>query len=189
MQATNSRFVDNVAEAVDPIISTNLRLGTRSFEREPNNEGDQMTNHFLKTGVLIAVLVVLSAASGRAQGGSSFRVTVPFDFIVSDKTLPAGDYLVARSSQSSSEGLRIRAKDGRGGSYFQTKAIQIAESQKQTKVVFTRYGNQYFLSQVWISGRMTGRELHKSRKELTLEREVAGRAVKPETIAVTARAQ
>jgi hypothetical protein len=148
-----------------------------------------MRSQFLKTLMMIVALLALSAVSGQAQGGSTFRVTIPFDFSVSGKTLPAGDYIVARSTQSSNEGLKIRAKDGSDGAYFQTKSIQTAENQKQTRVVFRLYGDQYFLSQVWVSGRITGRELHKSRKERTLERELAGRAVKPETVAVAAQAK
>lgn len=35
-----------------------------------------------------------------AQVGSSLRVTVPFDFIVSGQKMPAGDYLVEDSGQS-----------------------------------------------------------------------------------------
>jgi hypothetical protein len=147
-----------------------------------------MRNHFLKTTMMIGVLLVLSAVTGRAQAGGNFMVTVPFDFVISGKTLPAGEYVVARSTQGS-EGLMIRARDGKGGAYVLTKSIQTEESQELTRVVFNRYDDQYFLSQVWISGKKTGRELFKSGKERALERELAQRAVKPETIAIGGRAQ
>ena len=83
----------------------------------------------------------------------------------------------------------IRARDGKGGAYLQTMSVQTEENQTQTKVVFKRYGDEYFLSQVWISGRSTGRELRKSRQERALERELAARAVKPETIAIAGKAK
>ena len=102
--------------------------------------------------------------------------------------LPAGEYIVARSTQGS-EGLVIRARDGKGGVYLLTKSIQTRDNQVQTRVVFNRYNDQYFLSQVWISGRSTGRELHKSRQERALERELAARAAKPESIAVAGKAR
>ena len=147
-----------------------------------------MRNNFLKTITMVGALIILSAVSGRAQAGAGFTVVVPFDFTVSGKVLPAGEYVVARSTQGS-EGLMIRARDGKGGAYLQTMSVQTEENQTQTKVVFKRYGDEYFLSQVWISGRSTGRELRKSRQERALERELAARAVKPETIAIAGKAK
>jgi hypothetical protein len=147
-----------------------------------------MRNHFLKTITMIGALIVLSAVAGHAQAGANFTVVVPFDFTVSGKTFPAGEYNVGRSTQGS-EGLVIRARDGRGGAYLLTKSIQTEDNQPQTKVVFNRYDNRYFLSQVWISGNRTGRELFKTRKERALEEQLAQRAIKPDTIAIAGRAR
>ncbi|HEY3025040.1 MAG TPA: hypothetical protein VGJ55_02690 [Pyrinomonadaceae bacterium] len=147
-----------------------------------------MRNHFLKTITMIGALIILSAVSGRAQAGAGFTVVVPFDFSVSGKVLPAGEYIVARS-QPFNEGFKISAKEGSAGAFLQTLPVQKIENEVRTKVVFKRYGNEYFLSQIWISGRNTGRELRKSRQERALERELAARAVKPETIAVAGKAR
>ena len=145
-----------------------------------------MRNQFLKTMMMIAVLFVLSAVSGRAQAGSNFMVTLPFDFIVSGKTLPAGEYVVARST-SGSEGLVIRPSDRKGGIYLLTTSIHRDDRRRDARVVFRRYGNLYFLSQVWMSGKETGRELFKSHKQRALERDLAQRAGKSESITVAAR--
>ncbi len=147
-----------------------------------------MRNNFLKTMTMIGALLVLSAVSGRAQAGANFTVVVPFHFTVSGKVLPAGEYIVARS-QPFNEGIMIRAKDGSAGAFVQTIPVQTRDYQEQTRVVFNRYNDQYFLSQVWISGNRTGRELHKSRQERALERELAARAAKPESIAVAGKAR
>jgi hypothetical protein len=51
------------------------------------------------------------------------------------------------------------------------------------KLVFNRYGDQYFLSKIWTRSSLTGRGLTKSR----LEREVAAHSgVKPAATAVAA---
>ena len=98
-----------------------------------------MRNNFLKTITMIGALIILSAVSGRAQAGAGFTVVVPFDFTVSGKVLPAGEYIVARS-QPFNEGFMIRAKDGSAGAFLQTMPVQTIENQAQTKVVFKRYG-------------------------------------------------
>ena len=141
-----------------------------------------MRRQFLKAVVMISVLIGLSAVSTRAQAGNSFTVNVPFDFSVSGKTLPAGEYMVIRVGVSR-DALTMCSKDGKGSASALTKTIETRDIQNQTRIVFRRYGKQYFLSQVWISGRTTGRELFTSK----VERELTRGAAKPRTIAVVAQ--
>ena len=145
-----------------------------------------MRNQILKTVGVISVLIVLSAVSTLAQSGSSFMVDVPFDFTVSGKTLSAGQYTVAREGLSR-EGLTIRGNDVKDGASALTRAIGTGDIQNLTKVVFKRYRNEYFLYQVWISGRRGGRELFKSKEERAVERDLARHAAKPETIAIVGK--
>jgi len=43
------------------------------------------------------------------------------------------------------------------------------KASQQTKLVFTRYGDQYFLSEIWMAGTTVGQKLPKSRRERELE--------------------
>ncbi len=140
----------------------------------------------LKRLIMPSVLIMLSAVVSYAQGGRQFTVTIPFDFYVSGKTLPAGQYIVDRSTQASAEGLALRATNVHAGSFALTKGIQREEIQQQSQLVFRRYGDQYFLAEVWISGRSTGRELTRSRKERSLMREIAKHGANHERVAVIA---
>ena len=141
-----------------------------------------MRTRTLKTMMMMSILMVLSALSANAQKGGSFVVTVPFAFTVSGKTLPAGQYVFARSAQASCEVIMIRSRER--GAYVQTKQVLSQDVQEKTKVIFKRYVDQYFLFQIWISGRNIGRELFKSTREQQSERELAQHANKPETIAI-----
>lgn len=141
-----------------------------------------MRTRILRTMLMLTVLMVLSALSANAQKGSSFVVNVPFTFTVSGKTLPAGEYVFARSTQASNEVIRVSSKDH--GAYVQTKSVQALDIKEESQVIFKRYGDQYFLFQIWTSGRSTGRELFKSAREQKSERELAQRAIKPETVAI-----
>jgi hypothetical protein len=132
--------------------------------------------------MMISILMVLSALSANAQKGSSFVVKVPFAFTVSGKTLPAGEYVFARSTQASGEVMMVRSQER--GAYVQTKPVQAQDIQEETQVIFKRYGDQYFLFQIWMSGKSSGRELFKSGREQKSERELAQRALKPETVAI-----
>lgn len=134
--------------------------------------------------IMLSVLGVLTTVSAHAQAGAQFTATIPFNFNVGGKTLPAGQYLVGRSTQTSAEGLALRGTDGRAGVFVLTRGIQTEEVQQQSKLVFRRYGDQYFLAEVWISGRSTGRGLPSSRKERLIAQEIAKHGANPEKVAV-----
>ena len=133
--------------------------------------------------IMLSVLSVLTTVSADAQAGKQFTVTVPFNFYVAGKTLPSGPYHVGRSTEDA-EGLVIRGTDGRTGLFVLTRGIQTEEVQRESKLVFRRYDDQYFLGEVWISGRSTGRELPSSRKERLTKQESAKHGAKPEKVAV-----
>jgi hypothetical protein len=138
----------------------------------------------LKRLIMLSVLGVLTTVSAHAQSGKQFTVTIPFDFYVGSKALTAGQYHVGRSTQTSAEGLVLRGTDGRVGVFVLTSGIQTEDVKQESKVVFRRYGNQYFLGEVWISGRDTGRELPSSRKERLIKQETTKRGGSPEKVAV-----
>ena len=137
----------------------------------------------LKRLIMLSVLGALTTVSAHAQAGKQFTVTIPFNFYVAGKTLPAGQYHVGRSTEDA-EGLVLRGTDGRTGLFVLTRGIQTEEVQRESKLVFRRYGDQYFLGEVWISGRSTGRELPSSRKERLTKQESAKHGGNPEKVAV-----
>jgi hypothetical protein len=138
----------------------------------------------LKRLIMLSVLTVLATVSARAQTGQQFTATIPFNFYVGSKTLPAGQYLVGRGTQASTEGLALRGTDGRAGVFALTRGIQTVEIQQQSKLVFRRYGDQYFLAEVWISGRSIGRALPSTGKERSIAREIAKHGGNSEKVAI-----
>jgi hypothetical protein len=133
--------------------------------------------------ILFAALVVTSGMA--ATRSRSVTVQIPFDFTVAGKSLPAGRYLVERSTLSSAEGISLRSVDKQSGVFVLTSTVRSEWRQKESRLVFNRYHDQYFLSEVWTSGEATGRELIKSAKERALAEEVAKAGAKPERIALT----
>jgi hypothetical protein len=101
--------------------------------------------------------------------------TIPFDFIVGKTALPAGDYKVGNVS-AGSPALLIRSVDGRSAVMVVTHGARSAAG-VEGKMVFNRYGDRYFLSQVFSPGSGVGRQIPKSR----LEHEVASNPQRPTT--------
>lgn len=137
----------------------------------------------------IIALALASAIAGSAQNQGSMVVNVPFDFTVKGKTLPAGEYIISRTSAANDSGLTMQRRDGEANAIVLTMPVQARDIQKDSRLVFSRYGNRYFLSQVWTAGDDQGRELRKTKQERSLEDELARADAKPETVAIVARTQ
>jgi len=135
-----------------------------------------MRKQLLKTLATISFLIAVAIVPVRSAHGQSLayrvRANIPFDFIVADKTLPAGEYFVSRTRQYSGDDvLTISTVDGRALAVRLTVGVQSLTPKKQGVLVFHRYGNQHFLSQVWPRGSSMGRSLLRSRTERELERD------------------
>ncbi len=119
-----------------------------------------------KQSFLMAGVLVLSsmAATQVARAQQSMVVDIPFTFTAGSATLPAGEYRVQKMDQNSAV-LLIHCWDARASALVITNAAQAKEPQTESKLVFNRYGNRYFLSQVWTAGSIRGRQLPVSPRE------------------------
>jgi len=133
----------------------------------------------IKAFVLLSLLLPLSAIYVYGQGRTLVRgAKVPFDFSVGDKKFPAGVYSVTRVNPEKIM-LRLSSEDGREAIHIITNPVQTKESPKTGKLIFRRYGETYFLSQIWESDEIQGRQLLKSRTERSVERDLAKRGEGP----------
>jgi hypothetical protein len=112
-------------------------------------------------------------------------VSIPFDFEVAGKTLKAGDYQVRMESSRSS--LKIENRDTLHTTFVMISSLERRDIQNESKLVFNRYGSQYFLAQVWLAGRSSGQEVRLSSTERGIRRELAALGHKPERVEVAVR--
>jgi hypothetical protein len=135
-------------------------------------------------GCLLSLLLVGSA--GAQEPGTSIRASIPFDFVVKGKTLPAGEYEIRRLMDEPI-GLLIRnVHDKHDNVVFETEPKIDRAITKRDELIFNRYGDTYFLSEVVTAGEQTGEELNPSHKERELKREMARNQSAPETVTVAA---
>jgi hypothetical protein len=111
-----------------------------------------MKSSKLMIAVALLVLVVPAVAQSVAV-----QATVPFNFNVGAQAMPAGEYRVTFDGREQMWISRV----GIGGA---TTALTNATGGGQTqgwppKLIFKRYGDHYFLSEVWTGGTHYGRQL------------------------------
>lgn len=130
--------------------------------------------------VLIAAVALMAAlVSANAQTTGSVVANIPFDFTVGGKSLKAGEYSV-RAFTANGNTLVISNQQSHDAVVRLSQSIEARKSPKQAKMVFHRYGQRYFLSEIWTAGERSGRQLNKSAEERAIEGQLAAISSKSE---------
>jgi hypothetical protein len=137
-----------------------------------------------KSFAALGTLALLAAAS--AFGQQRVGVDIPFEFGLGNKVMPAGHYDVTQTS-----GLVLVRCYTRGVAAFaQANNLGGGTNEiSQSRLIFNKYGDKYFLAEVWVSPRTAyGAGLSKSKTEREIARtspDVARVTVPVRTGAVT----
>lgn len=130
---------------------------------------------------LLAVILAVAPSSVVSQAQNiedSVVVNVPFAFGDGSQNFAAGRYSIARNDQKI---LAIRGESNSG--FVMAWLEQDSHPSETTKVVFRKYGDQYFLSEIWIAGESTHTYRLPSKQE---NREQAANKVAPTEVIVAA---
>jgi hypothetical protein len=129
--------------------------------------------------LVIAIALATAVASANAQSASKVVADIPFEFVVGDKTLNSGEYTLM-STTAPDNGLIIQNTAGKLEVMRLTFPIAPRQNRRSARLVFHRYGQRYFLAEVWSGEGNVGRHLLKSRQQRAIERELATIASKTE---------
>jgi hypothetical protein len=122
---------------------------------------------------LVTLLSTLAVVSVNAQSAGDVRATIPFSFTVGGQTLPAGEYTFKSGSVTNHGSMKIDGVRTRSHARALTNAVRTLSTQTETRLVFRKYGEQYFLTQIWSEGENQGRQVPESKRERDLRRELA----------------
>lgn len=142
-----------------------------------------MKSTIQKTLAIAGLVLILAGAGAKAQSGSKMRVSIPFDFTAGGAKLKAGVYSVRRLSDKS---LSIRKIDGTRTALLNAPlSLGARDSAEGRRLIFNKYGEQYFLSQVWLE-EDSGRQLFTNADEIRAAREfrLASKNSAPERVAI-----
>lgn len=155
-----------------------------------------IAKRFVAAGLLV-MAIIAAGVSAQAQT-LQYRLTanIPFDFTVADKKLPAGKYWIRRALGSGGDTvLQISSTDGHVNVTRLSIPVVTFAPKNESSLIFHRFGDEYFLSQIWPAGGSTGRGLLKTHAERDLERKAqdntigAMKAPKADVVTVVATLQ
>jgi hypothetical protein len=103
---------------------------------------------------VIAFALLLSVAASHAQT-QKISVSVPFDFLVGDQRMPAGQYFVTTGDNNR---LSIRGLKTADTAQVITTSIGSKHPENEPlRLVFRNIGSQHYLVQVWSPNLQDGR--------------------------------
>ena len=123
---------------------------------------------------MIALMLVLVPVLVAAQLSSDQRIVanVPFEFMVGNKWVPAGECTIQRLDMNS-RALAIRNVGAKIGLLTSTLPGNSKKPADTYALVFHKYGNQHFLAGVKVAGSTATYELPKSKAETEIAQNAA----------------
>src|SRR5947209_9362052 len=124
----------------------------------------ELLRGFTMLMLIIAVAFVTAVATAQGQA-NDMKANIPFEFSVGSQSLPEGEYRIeSRSGQGDVVGLSRQDNTARA----MRLTIPKDGRSEHAKLVFHRYGDRYFLAEVWDADRM-GRQVTRSKQERAIE--------------------
>jgi len=111
------------------------------------------------SGIVLGLILVLSAIPGHADDTKKMKVTIPFDFLVGNKQLKAGNYVVQSWGTPGNGSFLFRSENGSSRQIVFAVPVETNKTGNHERLVFHRYGNEQFAAQVWFAGDEEGYEL------------------------------
>jgi len=125
-----------------------------------------MRNKIYRVIAIFGMFLGLAVVNAQAQAPSKVRVDVPFEFSAGKTTLRAGVYSIRRMS---GDVVRLRSEDGKS-TVMLNAPVNLSSSDPNAieRLVFSKQGEQYFLSQIWLTAD-SGREVWIGREAERIE--------------------
>jgi hypothetical protein len=125
-----------------------------------------MRKQILTFAAILTLVVGTLITPTFAQGTHLLRATIPFDFVVRGKQMPAGVYNVKKTNMAASATLMIQSNDGKIGMFAPTSPGKAPkERESKSELVFYRIGGEYYLTEVRSRERTDCINLKRSQKE------------------------
>ncbi len=132
--------------------------------------------------MLTAVIIALAAPAAYAQSATKLTANIPFEFMAGTATMPAGQYEVTFGYAPSA--VSIGTADHHNMIALLVNPVAGGNLNAPAKMVFHRYGDRYFLAQVW-TREARGVQLPKTKAEKDFIKSASAHTV--ETVAASAR--
>ncbi len=141
-----------------------------TFNQETNkaHSNQIITKARQMSWVFIAFVFALMIYPSRAHAQviGTLDVNIPFQFQAGETVLPPGNYIIRMMDNTELAIMQITSKDNPSTSaLFRVHEKDLTSAPTQNEVLFNKYGDHYFLAQVFDEGDPSGSEVVESKYE------------------------
>ena len=122
-------------------------------------------HYLLSLFVALAFVLTIYPSKANAQIVGDLEANIPFQFHVGNTKLPAGEYRIHVLDDSDLTIMEISSKDGSASALFQVQGVEANNTPTKSELIFNKYGNHYFLAQLFDQGEPSGSQVPESRYE------------------------
>ena len=123
--------------------------------------------------IAIAAFTTLLTTNAFGQVVKTANANVAFDFQIGDRLYPAGQYRIESINRQSDNILRIRGLGDANKNQLIVAALANAGKGKTPRLVFRKYGETYFLSEIFLDTEQWGYSIRPSRRQREKEKNLA----------------
>ncbi len=120
-----------------------------------------------KWAVVVTLVVLSGLAAAQLNSDTRIMSQVPFSFVVADRVVPAGQYVV-QAATADGNTLIISNTNARVGLFSSSSRAEDQHPAAHYALVFKHYGDRYFLSAIELQGSKVTYRLTPSKAEAEL---------------------
>ena len=129
-----------------------------------------MLKQFVTTTILFICLTTFRAGIANAQGRDRIEVQIPFSFVLRERTLPAGKYVVERTDPGRPNMLTLKNVDESVVRVILAQRVEKNNPSAASSLVFINRQGKLYLFQVWSFGSMNGAQVPSALDKQTNDR-------------------
>lgn len=114
---------------------------------------------------IVSLLISVIPAASQINE-SKWTANIPFDFIVGDNHMPAGQYVIKSNPQTMR--LILTNKETRQRAVLFTRNVQELARHGKTELIFRRDGDRHVLHQVWDANESHGHDVEHGEEVIEL---------------------
>ena len=129
-----------------------------------------MFKKFVTATILFICLTTVAPGIANAQGRDRIEVNIPFSFVLRERTLPAGKYVVERTDPARPNILTLRNVDKSIVRVVLAQRVEKTNPSTTSSLVFIKREGTLHLFQIWSVGSMNGAQVSSALDKQTNDR-------------------
>jgi hypothetical protein len=121
--------------------------------------------YLLALSIALFSVVGMYPRTANAQIIGGLQANIPFQFHAGAANLPAGTYRIRMLDDNNLTLMEISSLDGTRSALFQVRDEEANSTPAQSELIFNKYGDQYFLAELFDEGDASGSKVIESNYE------------------------